>query len=95
MSTHCAHSNLGTFLVASRIISTASCAPHRVRGHLLRYVCEKYQPVLLQPEGGRCGTATARALHDQLFAFLLNHNAATRAFGFHYGYLPHILGRLL
>jgi hypothetical protein len=71
MSTHCAHSNLGTFLVASRIISTASCAPHRVRGHLLRYVCEKYQPVLLQPEGGRCGTATARALQDQLFAFLL------------------------
>jgi len=43
-------------------------------------VCEKYQPVLLQPEGGRCGTATARALQDQLFAFLLLYNAATRAF---------------
>ena len=56
-------------------------------------MCEKYQPALQQPSGGRCGTAMARALHDQLFAFLLNHNAATRAF--HYGYLPHILGRLL
>ena len=60
---------------------------------ILRYVCEKHQPALLQPEGGRCGTTTARALHDQLFVFLLNHNAATRAF--HYGYLPQVLGRLL
>ena len=60
---------------------------------IIRYVCEKHQPALLQPEGGRCGTTTARALHDQLFVFLLNHNAATRAF--HYGYLPQVLGRLL
>ena len=60
---------------------------------ILRYVCEKHQPALLQPEGGRCGTTTARALHDQLFVFLLNHNAATRAF--HYGYLPQVLGRPL
>ena len=60
---------------------------------ILRYVCEKHQPALLQPEGGRCGTTTARALHDQLFVFLLSHNAATRAF--HYGYLPQVLGRLL
>ena len=64
---------------------------------ILRYVCEKHQPAalrcLLQPESGRCSTATARALHDQVFVFLLNPNAATRAF--YYGYLPQVLARLL
>ena len=70
MSTHCAHSNLGTFLL-HRELFRRRAARHTESAAIFRYVCEKYQPVLLQPEGGRCGTATARALQDQLFAFLL------------------------
>lgn len=56
---------------------------------ILRYVCEKHSPGLLQVPG--LPPLEGRALHDQVFTFLLCANNAVRAY--QYGYLPQTRSR--
>jgi len=52
---------------------------------ILRYICEKYRPELLEADGFRT-RLEARARHDQILAYLVTCNNNLRSY--QYGYIP-------